>query len=684
MTAVSTVQGAQRDDQVSAVRHVETDGGQAMNAARPETRQPAVGTVQRAVLVSLLLLGIWLFSHPWEGIWHDGRLYALQALSRLRPDAYAKDLFFFSGSQDDYTFFSPLYAALISLMGLHAAAITLQLAAYLLWLGAAAWLLGSLLQGFPFWLGLTLIVAMPRGYGGSADLLRYAESFLTPRLIAEGLTLLSLAMMLRGKRLAALATLSAAFAMHPLMALAGAGWVGFHAAMKRPRVVLGAAAVGLALLSGLVFLAVAPFDRLLLGMDPQWFEQAFARSPFVFWDGWRPEDWLNRVLLSFSLLATAGLATQDAQRRVFLAGLLVGGSALLLTWLGTSLLHNALLIQLQPWRSLWLVQLFSYIAAAGLVARFWQRGEVYRVLLLGFLAASVTLDSAGGVLALLCAALFIRQARSGKEIAFSGTAIRLLYLMALLLAVLWLANAGLVAATEPATLTGPRNHLVGLAFHWIRELLAGGGSAVLAIGLFLAVWRYAPDQRKFVHLGALAGVLFLLFLSMAMWYRPNPRQRYYEQRALQDPIPSFTRQIPIDALVYWENDVTMSWFALARANYASTLQTAGTVFSRRTAIEGKRRMDRLRALGPQDSMFDWWGHASGLPVASVGGLLHLCHDPLLDYAVLSQDFGAGVMEQYFDPLASQRFYLYDCAWLRQNFADTWTSLGSGRKSGAAP
>ena len=633
-------------------------------------RRRQVTAMQRTVLVCLLLLGIWLFAHPWIGIWHDAQFYAFQALSHLRPDAYRNDLYFLFGSQDDYTFFSPIYAASISLLGLNTAAITLLLGGYVLWTGSAAWLLRSLLQGFPFWLGLALLFAMPHGYGGNGDQFRYAEPFLTPRLIAEGLTLLSLAMIIRGKRLASLAAVAAAFAMHPLMALAGAGFVALYAAQDRPKAALSASALGLALLFGLAIFSVAPFDRLLSTMDSQWFELVLARAPYVLWDGWKHEDWVNRVLLSFSLLATAGIAAQGAHRRAFLASLVVGCASLLLTWVGTSLFHNVLLIQIQPWRSLWLVQLFSYIAAAWLVAQFWSRGQVYRFLLLGFLTASLTLGYVGGILALLAASLFVRQLRTGKEIHLSKTSIKMLYLFLFLAATLWVATSWLIAAAALIQTASPLSQFVNFTLRWIRELLADGGSGVITVALFLAVWRYGPDLRKFVHLGAVAGVLFLLFLSIAIWYRPNKQEQYYyEQWALQDPIPSFTRHVPVDAVVYWENNANITWFALGRANYASTLQMAGVAFSRQTAIEGKRRMDRLAALGLGDSIFDWWGNASRLPKPSLKGLVHVCHDPVLGYVILSKDFGVGVIERHFEKMTGKYFYLYDCAYLRRNFAD---------------
>jgi len=651
---------------------------------RADTReaesQLQVSARQRTVLVCLLLLSIWLFAHPWEGIWHDARLYALQALSHLRPDAYRNDLFFFAGSQDDYTFFSSIYAGLISSLGLHAATIAFLLTGYVLWIGSAAWLLRSVLPGFSFWVGLVLIFSMPHGYGGNGDQLKYAEPFLTARLIAEGLTLLSLAMMLKGRWLASLAAMAAAFAMHPLMAVAGAGFVAFYAAMERPKVALGTGASGLALLIGLAFFNVGPFGRLLTAMDSQWFDLSFARAPFVFWDGWKYEDWLGRVLLSFSLLAAAGITATGARRAAFLSALFVGCASLLFTWLGTSLLHNVLLIQIQPWRSLWLVQFFSYTAAAWLVSQYWSRGQVYRILLLGFLTTSLIPGPVGGVLALLTSILFISQERRGKEIYFSKTAILLLYLIPILITTLWIVASWLVAGAESIDTTSPLNRLLNFTFLWIRELLAGGGSGVITVALVVATWRYGPDRRKFIHLGTVAGVLFLLFLSIAIWYRPDERQRYYEQWALRDPIPSFTRHMPINAVVYWENDPRLTWFALGRANYASKAQTAGIVFSRQTAIEGKRRIDRLSALGLADGIFEWAGNASRLPKTSVKGLIHVCHDPVLDYVILSKDLGVGVIEKYFDKFTSQHFYLYDCARLRQNFDDTWTMTDSGKEN----
>ena len=243
-------------------------------------------------------------------------------------------------------------------------------------------------------------------------------------------------------------------------------------------------------------------------------------------------------------------------------------------------------------------------------------------------------------------------------------------LIPLLAATVWVA-ASWQAAVQSARMANPAGDWVIFTAAWISALLEGGGGGVVALALLLAVWRFAPDQRMPARLGAATGILLVLFLSVALWYRPSKQELNFEQWAFHDSLPSLTRHMPVDAVVYWENDATVTWFALGRANYASKLQTAGIVFSRQTAIEGKRRMDRLAALGQEDGILDWRGNASRLPRASIEGLVHLCHDPVLDFVVLSKDFGAGVIERHFDEGAAKYVTLYDCKILRRDFADSW-------------
>ena len=629
--------------------------------------RPLTAHGEPKLLLFILLLALWLFVHSYLGLWGDGILYAVQALARLRPETYGKDLFFLYGSQDDFTVFSSIYAAFIRLFGLDGAILALLLAGYALWFGSAMLLANRLLRGFPFWLGLVLVVAMPRSYGNV--ILEYAELYLTPRLIAEGLTLLSIALLLKGKKLFSLAALVTAFTMHPLMALGGATFVGLYHACDRPRVALGIGALASAAVLLLAWSGISPFDRLFSVMDAEWLHLSMARSPYVFWDEWRYEEWGNRALLTFSLLAAAAGAAKGRQRRIFLLPLMIGAAALLLFWLGTSVFHNVLLIQLQAWRWLWLTQLFSYFAAAWLVGEFWQRDRVSRLLLLGFLSAWLTLASIGGLLAVLVCGLFIWHARRGKAIVIPDGLANLLYVLPFSAAAWWLANAWM-EATSSALMKTPESQTLEFGLLWSMQFLSAGGG-VIAVLIFLAVWRYGADHRKSVHLAAVAGVVFLLMLSLTFWDQRGAQPRFYAQQALQDPMPSFSRVIPVGAVVYWEDDVQMTWFGLGRASYASLIQTVGLIFNRQTAIEGKRRVDRLAALGVEDGIFVPEGNQASLPEGSFAGLVHVCHDLALDYVILSKNFGVGVIERHFEKMTGKYFYLYDCALLRRNFADTW-------------
>lgn len=628
------------------------------------------------LLLFLLLLAIWLLGHPYQGMLHDATLYAVQALFHLHPERYGHDLFFLYGSQDEFTLFTPLYATLIDLLGLPAAMLLLLVVGYALWAGGAAFLVGRLVQGFPFWLGLVLIFAVP-GFYATDTLLRYAEPFLTPRILAEGLTLLSLALLMTGRRLAPFALLLAAFAMHPLMALAGAGFAGFYLLKDNPRTVLAIAALGAAMTVLLAFFHLAPFDRLLATMDGPWFEVAFLRSPFIFWDGWKLADW-NRVLFSFSLLVTAGFAAKGRVRRAFLSALAVGVAGVALFWVGTSLFHNVLLIQLQPYRWLWLTQFFASLAAAWLIERFRSADRSGRLLLFGFLTAWLLLDYAGGMLAALICALFVWHTRNERKITLSETATRLLFLLPLVAAPWWLLASWREAAVVFPETTGAITISIDFALTWgIMFFTAGGG--LVAVLCFPGIWRYGSDQRKFAHLSVTGGILLLLGLSLVLWDRPKQWNRFYMPRILQDSIPAFSRLIPEKATVYWEEDLKMTWFVLGRASYASYQQLAGLALNRRTAMEGKRRMDRLAALGAKDSIFK--GHPSGddragdrndaRTPANFEALVHVCHDPALDFVVLSDNLERGMIAHHFEKVTGKYFYLYDCTGLRQRFADTW-------------
>src|SRR5689334_14300309 len=132
----------------------------------------------------LCLAAFWMFLHPYAGVVHDASLYVLGALARLHPQSLSQDLFLKFGSQDQYTLFSPLFAAAIRLFDLEPAAALLTFIGQAGFFGCAFLLARRIMPPALALLAVGLLILMPSGYG-AYRIFQYAENFLTARLLAE-------------------------------------------------------------------------------------------------------------------------------------------------------------------------------------------------------------------------------------------------------------------------------------------------------------------------------------------------------------------------------------------------------------------------------------------------------------------------------------------------------------------
>jgi hypothetical protein len=623
---------------------------------------------RRAVPAALVLLALWLPTHPWDGLWHDSRLYAVQALHRLMPQQFAGDLFFLYGSQDAFTLFSPLYAALIAACGLDTAAMLVQGVGSMLWVGAAAFLLAAFLRGLPFWVGLALLVALPADYGPMITMFNIGEAFPTPRLLAEGLGMLAMGCAVRRRWAWALPALALGALLHPLMTAGVALFGVLYLAEGRRRLVIAALllASGIGAAGGAAWLGIAPFDGLLRTMDAEWYAHVVAMTPAVAWDGWRLAEWGSRTALAFSLVLAAARLLPAPRARFFGCVAVAGALGLLASWVGTGLVHNQLLMQAQPWRVLWLVQLASAMALACLWPRYWRQGRLMRALLLAFCVAILTRNTIGGLLGMLAAALLCWQGQRAQPRQLT----RREYGLALLVL------AGLAGALPLELGAGPAwSGIFGNDFPlasrdtlWLFILLKRGAAALLGVGLLVLVWRVGGSGRR----GALAAASALALAVLAGGAALALAQAR-ASAALRLPAPAqaavrqaFLPLIAPGAVVYWQNDVSASWFLLQRANYASNTQMAGMVFNRGTAVEGRRRLARLERLGVADSVrlrsrVETSRVVEQLPPPSRAGLAHACADPALDFVVLRHKLGGEVA---LVSSAGHLVYLHACARLR--------------------
>lgn len=586
------------------------------------------------------LAAIWLLTHRYFGIQHDGLFYAVQALARIDPAAYSRDVFFAFGSQDDYSLFSRAYARLIAVFGLPGAALILLVSAHAAWMLAAAALARRWLAGQAFWIGLGLIFVLPGHYGSQAeaahDVLRYAESFATARSWAEPLVLGALATTVAGHRTIALALLLLAFLCHPIMALPGAIFLAAYSLRPGWRA-LGMLAAGA---------AIAAF--LLPDMDAAWLTEVRFRARFVMIDSWAWGELLEPMAWIGILLAASAQA--DQRHRIALHSLsLVGAAGLYLAALGTAS-HAALLIQAQPWRCLWLLKVTALLALVGMVAERWQHSPADRWLLAGLMAAALTAQTLGGPAALALALLAHRAWSDGRApdvprwLPVAGFVALAVTLLETSLAILQ--QFGFVALRVGELLAAnwlmPTGDLAAF-FQGPLALLLPGGFALL-------LWLHARRPRLALALAVLAAGV-----AAAGWYRGGDAfQQFVYSGSSARP---FGERLSRMETVHWQGNLPYTWFVLRQSSYASREQAASALFSRAAAMESARRQERLAA-------FDAAIGPEARPIDRAAGLRRLCADPALDAAILAQPVADTAAASWHDPLRGAPWYLYRCADLR--------------------
>jgi hypothetical protein len=272
------------------------------------------------------LLTCWFITHPYFGIGHDSLLYAVQALARLYPEAYKNDIFILYGFQDNYTIFSRLYSFAISWLGLSKATATLMLIGYALWLSASFYIARILLNGRSFWIFLVFLFTLPGNYGYEG-ILSYGETFLTPRIFAEALTIYSIAFFIQRRRSLSIIFLMIALFFHPLMAGCGAIFLFIYGHKFRLRIVL----IQLLLIIGILFVlagaGIEPFANLLRVMDEHWYQVVSLRNSHVLIGMWDVGAF-NIVVFDFSIILSAIMIISGEQRRLLSSALLMGISCL--------------------------------------------------------------------------------------------------------------------------------------------------------------------------------------------------------------------------------------------------------------------------------------------------------------------------------------------------------------------
>ena len=145
---------------------------------------------------------------------------------------------------------------------------------------------------------------------------------------------------------------------------------------------------------------------------------------------------------------------------------------------------------------------------------------------------------------------------------------------------------------------------------------------LLPMGLAIS-WLISANYRRSRELlqGALMALTCVaICLTVRQWYVSDNRI-LLNTPVRQRVIAPLQRAIPEGAVVYWEEGLHEAWFWLGRANYVSFGQLAGSVFTPRTAVEGRRRMRLLDAAGFSDNSWDFNEQIDTVMAPSIGASL---------------------------------------------------------------
>ncbi|HQR70369.1 MAG TPA: hypothetical protein PLE54_07180 [Burkholderiaceae bacterium] len=608
-------------------------------------------------VVGLLLAAcyviIWNLSHLYRGLDHDAHLYALQALARLHPQLYANDIFFRFGSQDSYTVFTSIYAALIAWLGVDNAASLLTLASTALYF-YGAWLVSRRLSGSTTaWLATGLLIVVELYYGGFS-VFKTAEEFLTARLPAEALSLFAIAAWFSGQRAICVGLLVCAALIHPLMAVPATALI---ALLAIPRHFHGrlyaAAAIGFAGVLAIALLAPTGPIRLV---DDEWLSIIRLRSYYLFPTSWTLDGW-SRTAVVVATLALGALArpsglvadTCRATLAVCVIGMLLTGS--------TEVWPLQILIQGQPWRWLWLGSVIALLCLPSIVRTLWSDRAAGRAVAVMLCVSWLMLEMSGGLLAPLAVALWALRAR------MTGRTARWLNALAIGIAVVtvvWsLSNVHTVLqwqldlGKEPLVIETARN---------VFGLTAPAVAAV--ISLWLIATR-APARVAMLVMTALLAALVPLVAhpNMHQW-----TQRAFARSAYVDFADWRTLVAPGTEVLWLWNPVA-TWLLLERPSYMSVSQSAGLLFSRPLALEIDRRTRVLEPLGDKGLLIVGKSETGSSRPFTLDALAGICRDDQLGFVVAGTEVGPAAGKHEW-PRHGQFVWLYDCRTYRADGAAT--------------
>jgi hypothetical protein len=543
-------------------------------------------------LLALAVIGLFLLLFPYFGITHDAQLYSLQALNHLHPDLYANDVFLRYGSQDDYTFFTPLYAAIIAWLGLEPAAALLTFLSQLAFLAAAGLLTQKLMPARLALAALALLLLLPTHYGAQ-KIFSCFEGFVTPRLFAESLVLFAVSTWLEKRHLLSVALLMGAMLTHPIMGLSGVAllatatliiphWRRWWLLVLPALIAIGTMAV----------IGTVPADWRL---DDEWLAIVLTRAEYLWLGSWSIDEW-GRVTTLAGTLAIEAWCLRGDMQRLAIAVFFSTGASMLLALIGGDLMRISIVIQAQPWRALWLATVISILLLPPLFIQCWQEAPLRRCGM-ALLAAAWLSPSENIGLLIAPVALVAMCWRNSDSY---DRRLRLLLLGAYAILAIIIVDA--TAVSLLTWRTGTYGFAVSPVLDVLRSVSTGGAIPLIVL---LASCRMVKFTRRPAR-PVLTVILVLLVAAVAVPTLKTWLNVRYDSD-LKAAFAEWRSRIPPGSDVMWAADgtavgkndsATSTWLLLERPSYVSRIQGTTSLFSRQAALEMRDRIQSIRGLLP--------------------------------------------------------------------------------------
>lgn len=530
--------------------------------------------------IPLIVFLVFALGRPYRGIVQDPQLYLACAVADLDPSGVGRDLIFVHDGQFGFSLFRVGARAMVALWGPAMTGEVLAVVAAFAWFFAARALARQFVGGGAAWVVVIFAVLLPNAYGAPYPF-GFAELKAIPRPFAEACVLAGLAALVARHDVIGLCCLAAAGLLHPIMALAGFGVFVVVLGLEDKRWFWICACAGaLAILGGALGLPL--MDRLFVAIDPSLRSLYQSRNAYLFPSRWPIESFPPLIVQTVTIAIAAHLQ-QGRARRVLAATIVVGLCGIAIAAVFGEWLWSLLVVQVQPWRTAWLMAVGGAMASGICAVELWRRGPSGRVVL-ALLVVCWTFNTAleiVGPAALLALSLHFGAkwfAPSLKPQYVPAT-----WVFTIAIATIWsIRHFGYLWEFAAAAPAGYDN----INFVFVRQLLA---FPLCALSVYFVIAN--PRIGPLVQNGC---AIVLLAAFFCLWDRRPPAERMMEaSRAPPDVMRLIDQRL---GEVLWIDGPAEAWYILGRPQWASALQGNAIIFSSTLAAEWRTRMQVLMDL----------------------------------------------------------------------------------------